>query len=166
MQQERAGTEGIVAELGAKCSQLEKWLEENEWKAATLAGPAAGKDGRAGAALDPAKAAEMLAKLDVNKIVVPEDDLSRQALAAQAEDLAIEDALTVLDKALRGGKVPVDQYIKQVRLGDACMLSLGSGLVCQSALWRAWFVQQTGPAGSWRRQWPAALVNTCVCRRR
>ncbi|KAI8467154.1 MAG: UEV domain-containing protein, partial [Monoraphidium minutum] len=119
VQQDRAGTEGVVAELGARCRALEKWLEDNEWKSAALGGAAAppAKGGRGAAAAAPSAdaAAALLAKLDVNKVVVPEDDLSRQALAAQAEDLAVEDALTVLDRALQNGKLPADAYIKQSR---------------------------------------------------
>lgn len=85
VQQERAGTEGIVAELGARCKALEKWLEANEWKAAALSGGGGGKGkgGKGGGGVDADAAAEMLAKLDVNKLVVPADDLCRQALGTQ-----------------------------------------------------------------------------------
>ena len=54
--------------------------------------------------------------LDINKVVVPTDDLSRQALAALAEDLALEDALVVLDKALLQGKMAPEVYLKQVSI--------------------------------------------------
>jgi hypothetical protein len=139
VQQERAGTEGIVAELGSKCRALEKWLEENEWKAAALAGAARGGGGGGrgggGAALDADAAAEMLSQLDVNKLVVPADDLSRQALGAQAEDLAVEDALTVLDKALQGGKVAITEYIKQVGGLGWCRRGLGRDRKGVDGLW-------------------------------
>jgi hypothetical protein len=47
--------------------------------------------------------------------VWPADDLSRQALMAQAEDLAVEDCLLVLEKALLQGKLTPEAYMKQVR---------------------------------------------------
>jgi hypothetical protein len=54
-------------------------------------------------------------------VVVPADDLSRQALAAQAEDLAVEDCLLVLEKAMLRGKLAPDVYMKQVRVfHDVC----------------------------------------------
>lgn len=96
IQQERAGTEGLVAELGAKCKALERWLDDNEWK---VTNATQGKGS---------------VQLDINKVVVAADDLSRQAMSAQAEDLAVEDALVVLDKALHNGKLQADTYLKQV----------------------------------------------------
>lgn len=48
------------------------------------------------------------------QVIVPADDLSRQALAAQAEDLAVEDCLLVLEKAMLQGKLQPDMYMKQV----------------------------------------------------
>ncbi len=42
------------------------------------------------------------------------DDLSRQALMAQAEDLAVEDCLLVLEKALLQSKLTPEAYMKQV----------------------------------------------------
>lgn len=57
---------------------------------------------------------------------MPADDLSRQALAAQAEDLATEDALVVLDRALGQGALPTDAYLRQVR-APACMVILEWG---------------------------------------
>jgi hypothetical protein len=100
IQQERAGTEGLVAQLGRQSAALEAWLNEHEWKADAVAA---------------AEAASDTGKLDVNKVVVPADDLSRQALAAQAEDLAVEDCLLVLEKAMLQGKLAPDVYMKQVR---------------------------------------------------
>jgi hypothetical protein len=55
---------------------------------------------------------------DACALVVPADDLSRQALAAQAEDLALEDALAALDAALLHGRLPqgaFDGYLKTTR---------------------------------------------------
>jgi hypothetical protein len=101
IQQERAGTEGLVAQLGRQSAALEAWLNEHEWKADAVAA---------------AEAASDTGKLDVNKVVVPADDLSRQALSAQAEDLAVEDCLLVLEKAMLQGKLAPDVYMKQVRL--------------------------------------------------
>lgn len=60
IQQERAGTEGLVAELGTKCRQLEGWLEENEWKAAALAGGSGGSHKKG--------EAKQKGKLDMNKV--------------------------------------------------------------------------------------------------
>lgn len=64
--------------------------------------------------------AELLAAAapDACALVVPADDLSRQALAAQAEDLALEDALAALDAALLHGRLPqgaFDGYLKTTR---------------------------------------------------
>ena len=42
------------------------------------------------------------------------DPLSQQALEVQAQDLALDDALTALDEALRSGGLELDAYLKQV----------------------------------------------------
>lgn len=49
--------------------------------------------------------------------IVPADSLSRQALEAQAKDMAIEDALYALDKALQHGTITSEAYLKQVCSG-------------------------------------------------
>lgn len=48
---------------------------------------------------------------------MPTDSLSRQALEAQAKDMAIEDALYALDKALQHGTITSEAYLKQVSHG-------------------------------------------------
>eukprot|EP00879_Flechtneria_rotunda_P001207 GHRR01001354.1.p1 GENE.GHRR01001354.1~~GHRR01001354.1.p1 ORF type:complete len:500 (+),score=179.45 GHRR01001354.1:389-1888(+) len=100
IQQERVGTEDLVAQLGRQSAALETWLNTHEWKADAVQAAADAADGG----------------LDVSKVIVPADDLSRQALAAQAEDLAVEDCLLVLEKALLQGTFQADVYMKQVRL--------------------------------------------------
>jgi len=52
-------------------------------------------------------------EVDADAAVVPADTLSRQALEAQAGDLAIEDALYAVEKALQAGAITPDVYIKQ-----------------------------------------------------
>lgn len=55
---------------------------------------------------------------DVNPdtAIVPADVLSKQALDGQAEDLAMEDTLYALEKAMQAGSLTPDVYIKQVSL--------------------------------------------------
>ena len=52
--------------------------------------------------------------IDADTAVVAADVLSRQALAGQAEDLALEDAMYELDKNLQDSSQPADAYLKQV----------------------------------------------------
>jgi ESCRT-I complex subunit TSG101 len=52
--------------------------------------------------------------VDADAAIVPADVLSRQALDGQAEDLALEDTLYSLDKALQAGSITPEVYIKQV----------------------------------------------------
>lgn len=62
------------------------------------------------------EAAVLLAagEVDADVAIAPADVLSRQALEAQAEDLALEDALYSLDKALQDAIIPPEVYMKQV----------------------------------------------------
>lgn len=59
------------------------------------------------------------------------DPLSQQALEVQAQDLALEDALYALDKALNSGSVEADVYLRQASFAECrCMplrLSWGGG---------------------------------------
>lgn len=91
-QQERMGCEGSVAELGNKTSELTKWLELNEQKV-----------------LAPGE------ELKATEAVMPGDALSKQGLEALALDLALEDAVVVLDRALQTGVIQMDVYLKQIR---------------------------------------------------
>ncbi|KAK9137516.1 hypothetical protein Sjap_008110 [Stephania japonica] len=52
---------------------------------------------------------------DVLEIFEHENKKSRLTLEATAEDLAIDDLLYALDKAVSEGVIPFDQYLKQVR---------------------------------------------------
>ena len=45
------------------------------------------------------------------------DPLSQQALDVQAQDLALEDSLYALDKALNSSTIEPDAYLKQARVG-------------------------------------------------
>lgn len=52
--------------------------------------------------------------IDVDSVVIYLDDVSKQAMEAQAEDLAIEDALDVLNLALKENAIDYASYLKQV----------------------------------------------------
>ena len=56
------------------------------------------------------------------------DPLSQQALEVQAQDLALEDALYALDKALNSGAIEPDAYLKQARCAVACAVCAHSAL--------------------------------------
>lgn len=54
--------------------------------------------------------------VDPDSAIVAADVLSRQALDAQAEDLALEDTLYSLNKALQEGIISAELYMKQASL--------------------------------------------------
>ena len=53
-------------------------------------------------------------EVDPDTAIVAADPLSQQALECQAEDMAIEDTLYALERALTDGHLPSDTYLKQV----------------------------------------------------
>lgn len=61
-----------------------------------------------------AKVTQDIDEIDPESVIVPADALCAQALEAQAEDMALEDTLYALDKALQQGVVDHDAYLKQV----------------------------------------------------
>lgn len=81
-----------MAELTAKAAALQSWLDVNEPRAAAVES----------------------GTLPSNELFVSNDDLGRQALNTQAEDLALEDTTIALDRALQAGVIPLDMYLKQV----------------------------------------------------
>ncbi len=58
-------------------------------------------------------------EVDPEAAVQPADELGGQALAAAAEDMAVEDTLYALERALQGGHLPADVYLKQVPPSDS-----------------------------------------------
>ncbi|KAJ4972101.1 hypothetical protein NE237_005200 [Protea cynaroides] len=70
---------------------VESWLRENE-----------GRVSRA-------------KSVEVEEIVEPCDALSKQTLECTASDLAIEDIIYSLDKAVQEGSIPFDQYLRNIR---------------------------------------------------
>lgn len=55
-------------------------------------------------------------EVDPDTAIVAADPLCQQALECQAEDMAIEDTLYALERALTDGHLPADTYLKQVCL--------------------------------------------------
>jgi Vps23 core domain len=52
--------------------------------------------------------------IDPDEAIVAADPLCRQALEAQAEDMAVEDTLYALERSFQSGGLPADVYLKQV----------------------------------------------------
>lgn len=96
LQQEREALDAAAHKLQASANALNKWLRENEPRAQIVRAAVSGE-------------------IDPDEAIIPSDPLSQQALTAQAADLALEDTLAALDKALEGKKVPLDEYLSQVR---------------------------------------------------
>ncbi|EFN51831.1 hypothetical protein CHLNCDRAFT_139682 [Chlorella variabilis] len=94
LQAERVALDKLSQELAASSAHLDRWLAENEHLA---------------------KAADDPSQLDPDSVISAADPLSQQALEVQAQDLALEDALYALDKALNQGTIEADAYLKQVR---------------------------------------------------
>jgi len=61
-------------------------------------------------------------EVDADTAIVAADPLCQQALECQAEDMAIEDTLYALERALTDGHLPADTYLKQVCLACCSFL--------------------------------------------
>lgn len=93
MQDEMEGLEAQLQVVLMNTDVLEAWVRENSGKTK-------------GNAED----------LDVDNVFECTDALSKQMLECTAADLAIEDVVYSLDKAVQEGAVPFDQYLRNVRL--------------------------------------------------
>jgi hypothetical protein len=96
LQKEREALDTAAHELSASGAALDAWLKINEPRAQSVR-----------AAVD--------GEIDPDEAIVPADVLTKQALAALSSDMALEDTLAVLDKVLELKKVPLTEYLSQVR---------------------------------------------------
>ncbi|KAL2541595.1 Protein ELC [Abeliophyllum distichum] len=94
MQDEKEGLEQQLQMVLMNTDVLEGWLRENEEKMGN-------KD---------------IHSVDVDDALEPCDALSKQMLDCTASDLAVEDVIYALDKAVQEGAIPFDQYLRNVRL--------------------------------------------------
>eukprot|EP01018_Ginkgo_biloba_P008146 Gb_20093 [translate_table: standard] len=88
MHQEKEGLEQQLQSILTNTDILETWLQQNENKKSNF---------------------------DIDDVFEPSDALSKQMLESTAADLAIEDIVYSLDKAVQEGTIPVDAYLKNVR---------------------------------------------------
>ncbi|KAF5193171.1 Elc-like protein [Thalictrum thalictroides] len=93
MQGEKEGLEQQLQMVLMNADILEVWLGENERKAEMTNG-----------------------NVNVDDVFQPSDALSKQMLDCTASDLAIEDSIYSLDKAVQEGSIPFDQYLKSIRM--------------------------------------------------
>ncbi|XP_010274350.1 PREDICTED: protein ELC-like [Nelumbo nucifera] len=91
MQDEKEGLEQQLQMVLMNSDILEAWLRENESKTANIG------------------------KVDIDNVFEPIDALSKQMLECSASDLAIEDAIYSLDKAVQEESIPFDQYLRSIR---------------------------------------------------
>ncbi|CAN4118263.1 unnamed protein product [Withania somnifera] len=92
MQDEKEGLEQQLQMVLMNSDVLEGWLRENEGKLKNLG------------------------NVDVDMAFEPCDNLSKQVLDCTASDLVLEDVIYSLDKAIQGGAIPFDQYLRNIRL--------------------------------------------------
>ncbi|KAJ5072916.1 tumor suppressor protein [Anaeramoeba ignava] len=53
--------------------------------------------------------------LDINELIIPQDELTRQLFETYAEDASIEEAIYYLDKALKNKVLDFNEYLDQIR---------------------------------------------------
>ncbi|CAK9878457.1 unnamed protein product [Sphagnum jensenii] len=87
--QEKEGLENQLQLILTNTDVLESWLKAND---------------------------KGLTQVDIDDVFEPADALSKQLLECNAADFSIEDILYSLDKAAQEGAIPVDAYLKQVRM--------------------------------------------------
>ncbi|CAA7398945.1 unnamed protein product [Spirodela intermedia] len=91
MQGEKEGLEQQLQVMLMNADVLEQWLRENEGK----------KKGH---------------DVDAEELFEPCDPFSKQLIECTAVDLAAEDAIYSLDTAVREGAIPLDLYLKNIRV--------------------------------------------------
>ena len=96
LQKEREALDAAAHELSAVGEALDSWLKINEPRAQSVR-----------AAVD--------GEIDPDEAITPADVLSKQAIAALSADMALEDTLAALDRALEGKKVQLNEYLSHVR---------------------------------------------------
>lgn len=94
MQDEKEALEQQLQMVLMNTDVLEGWLRDNEGKLE-------------GGKVD---------SLDLDEAFEPCDVLSKQMLDCTASDMALEDTIYALDKAVQEGAIPFDQYLRNVRL--------------------------------------------------
>lgn len=100
-QGEREALDTAAHELTAVGVALDRWLADNELGAQSLKSPSGAVGG---------------IRLDPDDAIVPADSLSAEALTAQATDLALEDAMSALDRALEARVLTLTDYLYRIRL--------------------------------------------------
>ncbi|KAL1188953.1 Protein ELC-like [Cardamine amara subsp. amara] len=93
MVEEKETLEQQLQVIAMNTDVLDSWIRENKGKAKNL-----------------------LVDLDVDDAFDCIETLSKQMLECTALDLAIEDVVYSMDKSFRGGALPFDQYLRNVRL--------------------------------------------------
>lgn len=93
MQDEKEALEQQLQIVLMNSDVLDAWVRENEEK-----GPRKGNI------------------IEIEEVFEPCDILSKQMLECAAADLAIEDVIYSLDKAVQEGSFPFDLYLKNIRL--------------------------------------------------
>ncbi|XP_050234476.1 protein ELC-like [Mercurialis annua] len=92
MQDEKESLEAQLQVVLMNTDILEAWVRENEGKS------------------------KAKGNVDIDNVFECTDVLSKQMLECTSADLAIEDVVYSLDKAVQEGAVPFDQYLRNIRL--------------------------------------------------
>ncbi|KAL8192121.1 hypothetical protein R6Q57_028070 [Mikania cordata] len=93
MQSEKEGLEQQLQMVLMNTDVLEGWVRENE-----------------------EKLVENAPNVNADYAFEPSDSLSKQMLESTSSDLAVEDVIYAMDKAVQEGSIPFDLYLRNVRL--------------------------------------------------